>query len=138
VALAVRGTLEPELLLLVPVVALLFCFVLGLSLVVSVLHAHYRDVEPVLGAALLPWFFITPIFLRVEDLPGVADRQWLANLLQWANPIAPFVDAVRQVLYAGTAPGPGHLIYIALAGILALGGGILLFRRMARDLAVVL
>ncbi|MDQ3433738.1 MAG: ABC transporter permease, partial [Actinomycetota bacterium] len=55
VALAVRGTFEPALLLLVPIVALLFCFVLGLSLAVSVLHAHYRDVEPVLGAALLPW-----------------------------------------------------------------------------------
>ncbi len=138
VALAVRGTLEPELLLLVPVVALLFCFVLGLSLAVSVLHAHYRDVEPVLAAALLPWFFVTPIFLRVEELPGVADRDWLANLLQWANPIAPFVDAVRQVLYAGTAPGLGHLAYIAVAGVLALGGGILLFRRMGRDLAVML
>ncbi len=138
VALAVRGTLEPELLLLVPVVALLFCFVLGLSLAVSVLHAHYRDVEPVLAAALLPWFFVTPIFLRVEELPGVADRDWLANLLQWANPIAPFVDAVRQVLYAGTAPGLGHLAYIAVAGVLALAGGILLFRRMGRDLAVML
>ena len=138
VALAVRGTLVPELLLLVPVVALLFCFVLGLSLAVSVLHAHYRDVEPVLGATLLPWFFVTPIFLRVEDLPGVADREWLANLLLWANPVAPFVDAVRQVLYAGSSPGLGHLAYIAVAGILALGGGVLLFRRMGRDLAVML
>ncbi len=138
VALAVRGTFEPALLLLVPIVALLFCFVLGLSLAVSVLHAHYRDVEPVLAAALLPWFFVTPIFLRVEELPGVNDRPWLGDLLQWANPIAPFVDAVRQVLYAGSSPGPGHLAYIAVAGVLALGGGILLFRRMERDLAVML
>ncbi len=138
VAIAVRGTLEPELLLLVPVVALLFCFVLGLSLAVSVLHAHFRDVEPVLAAALLPWFFVTPIFLRVEELPGVDDRPWLGDLLQWANPIAPFVDAVRQLLYAGSAPGAGHLGYIAVAGLLALGGGILLFRRMERDLAVML
>ena len=138
VALAVRGTFEPALLLLVPIVALLFCFVLGLSLAVSVLHAHYRDVEPVLGAALLPWFFVTPIFLRVEDLPGVDDRQWLGDLLQWANPIAPFVDAVRQVLYAGTSPGAGQMLYIAAAAVLALGGGVLLFRRMERDLAVML
>ncbi len=138
VVLAVRGTFEPALLLLVPVVALLFCFVLGLSLAVSVLHAHYRDVEPVLAAGLLPWFFVTPIFLRVEDIPGVVEREWLANLLQWGNPIAPFVDAVRQLLYAGTAPPVGQLAYLAAAGVLALVGGLLLFRRMARDLAVML
>jgi len=138
VALAVRGTLEPALLLLLPIVVALFCFVLGLSLAVSVLHAHFRDVEPVLGAALLPWFFVTPIFLRADDLPGADDRPWLTDLLQWGNPIAPFVDAVRQVLYAGVSPGAGHLAYIAVAGLLALGGGIALFRRMERDLAVIL
>src|SRR5918999_5326988 len=55
IMLAVRGTLEPELLLLPPVVALLFALVLGVSLAVSALHAHFRDVEPVLAAALLPW-----------------------------------------------------------------------------------
>src|SRR3954451_7925427 len=65
VELIVRDSLDVSLLLLPVVVALLFCLVLGLSMAVSVLHAHYRDVEPVLAAALLPWFFITPIFLRV-------------------------------------------------------------------------
>ena len=34
------------------VAALLAC-VLGLALVVSVLHAYYRDVAPILGAVLL-------------------------------------------------------------------------------------
>ena len=68
VALIVRGTLDPSLLLLPLVAAALFCLVLGFSLASSVLHAHYRDVEPVLAALLLPWFFLTPIFLRVDDL----------------------------------------------------------------------
>ncbi len=137
IAVAVRDSLDPALLLLPLVVALLFCMVLGLSLIVSVLHAHYRDVEPVLAAALLPWFFITPIFLRVEDLPGVRDRQWLSDLIEWANPIAPFVDAVREVLYAGAAPSLGHFGYLAAVGLGALAAGALLFRRMERDLAVV-
>jgi ABC-type polysaccharide/polyol phosphate export permease len=138
VALVVRGTLDPALALLPLIVALLFCFVLGLSLAVAVLHAHYRDVEPVLAAALLPWFFVTPIFLRVEDLPGVDSRAWLGDLLQWGNPIAPFVDAVRDVLYAGVAPSVGHMAYVAVVGLLALGGGVALFRRMERDLAAIL
>ena len=138
VALAVRGTLEPALALLPLIVLLLFCLVLGLSMVVSVLHAHFRDVEPVLAAALLPWFFLTPIFFRVEDLPGVSDHRWAGDVLEWANPIAPFVEAMRDVLFAGTAPSLGHLGYLLAAGGGALALGVLLFRRMSRDLGVVL
>ena len=138
VAVIVRSSLDPALLLLVPIVALLFAFVVGLSLAVSVLHAHFRDVEPVLAAALLPWFFITPIFLPVEDLPGIAGREWLEAMLQWANPIAPFIDAVRDVLYAGVAPSVGHIAYLVAAAVVACLGGLWLFRRMERDLAVIL
>ena len=74
--------------------------------------------EPVLAAALLPWFFVTPIFLPVEDARD-RDRAWLEDLLQWANPIAPFIEAVRDVLYAGVAPSVGHLAYLVGAGALA-------------------
>lgn len=138
VAIAIRGSFKPGLLALPLVVALLFAFVLGLSMAVSVLHAHYRDVEPVVAAALLPWFFVTPIFLRVDDLPGVSSRQWLADLLEWGNPVAPFVSAVRELLYAGTAPSLGHFAYLVAVGLGSLGLGALCFRRLGRELAVVL
>jgi ABC-type polysaccharide/polyol phosphate export permease len=104
---------------------------------VSILHAHYRDVEPVLAALLLPWFFVTPIFLRVDDFPGARSHQWLADVLQWANPIAPFVDALRQILYAGAAPSVGQLAYVAGVGLGALALGALAFRKLERDLAVI-
>jgi ABC-type polysaccharide/polyol phosphate export permease len=138
VALAIRGTLDVNLLWLPLVVLLLFAFVLGLSMAVSVLHAHFRDVEPVIGAALLPWFFVTPIFLRVEDLPGVSSRQWLADLLEWGNPVAPFVSAVRELLYAGAAPSLGMLVYLSVAGLGALLLGWALFKKLGPELAVVL
>ena len=138
VAVAVRGTLEPELLLLVPLVACLFAFTLGLSLLVSVLHAYYRDVQPILAAALLPWFFLTPIFFRIEDLPGLQGHGWAEAVLRWANPVAPFVETVRDVLYAGALPDGVALLYVVVASAAALGGGWLLFRRLQRELAVVL
>lgn len=138
VALIVRDSADPALLLLPPVVVLLFCLVLGFSLLASVLNAHFRDVEPVLAAALLPWFFLTPIFLRVEDFPGVRDRAWLGDLLEWGNPVAPFVDAVRDIVYAGVSPGGGQMLYLLVVGLGALAIGVLAFRRMERDLAVIL
>ena len=137
-ALVIRGSADPALALLVPLVALLFCLVLGLSLVVAVLHAHYRDVEPVLAAMLLPWFFLTPIFLPIDSMPGIADHEWLGDVLRWGNPIAPFIEAIRDVLYAGATPTGGTLLYVLAAGLGALGLGVGLFRRLERDLAVIL
>ena len=138
VAVIVRDSLDPALLLLPVVVALLFCLVLGLSMLVAVLHAHFRDVEPVLAAGLLPWFFLTPLFLPVEDFPGIGDHELIGDLLEWANPVAPFVDSVRTILWAGEAPDAAHLLYVTVAGLLSLALGLLVFRRMERDLAVVL
>ncbi len=138
VMVAVRGTLEPELLLLVPLVVCLFAFTLGLALAVSVLHAYYRDVQPILAAALLPWFFLTPIFFRVQELPGIDGREWAEILLRWVNPVAPFVEAVREVLYAGALPDAGILLYVFVASVAALLAGWTLFRRLERELAVVL
>jgi lipopolysaccharide transport system permease protein len=137
VAVAVRGPLGPELLLLVPVVLFLVAFVAGLALVVAILHAHFRDVAPIVAAVLLPWFFLTPIFFRVEDLPGLKDHEWAEVLLQWVNPVAPFIEAFRDILYSGVAPDAATFLYIAVAGLLALAGGVALFRRMDAELAVV-
>ncbi len=138
VALLVRDSLDPALLLLPPIVAFLFCLVLGLSLLVAVLHAYFRDVEPVLAAGLLPWFFLTPLFLPVDDFPGIGDHELIGNLLEWGNPVAPFVESMRTILWAGAAPDAAHLLYVAGAGLGALAAGMLVFRRMERDLAVVL
>ncbi|HEX8104727.1 MAG TPA: ABC transporter permease [Solirubrobacteraceae bacterium] len=137
VALLVRGSLSPALLLLPVVVALLAAFVLGLALAVAVLHAYFRDVAPILAAALLPWFFVTPIFFRPEQFPGLGERPWLGDLLRWANPVAPFIEAVRDVLYDGVAPGAGTLAYVVAAAALALIGGRAVFRRLEGELAVV-
>ena len=138
IAVAVRGTLEPALLLLPVVLVLLGAFALGLALAVSVLHAYYRDVAPILSAALLPWFFVSPIFFRTTDFPGLDERPWLGDLLRWGNPVAPFIESVRAVLYDGRAPGLDTLAYVVVATGLALVVGRALFRRMEGELAVVL
>src|SRR3712207_5675794 len=109
VAVAVRGTLEPALLLLPVVLVLLGSFALGLALAVSVLHAYYRDVAPILSAALLPWFFVSPIFFRTTAFPGLDERPWLGELLRWGNPVAPFIESVRAGVFDGRAAGRGTL-----------------------------
>jgi lipopolysaccharide transport system permease protein len=140
VVVPIRGTFTGALLLLPLVVVLLYAFVLGLALLVSVLHAYFRDVLPLLAAALLPWFFLSPIFFRVtpEDLPGIADRDWARIVLDWVNPVAPFIKALRDILYAGAVPAAGTFLYVALAAVVSLVVGSTLFRRLQSELAVVL
>ena len=138
VAVIVRGTFGPQLVMLPLVLAALAVFVLGLGLGIAILHAYFRDVAPILGAALFPWFLITPIFFRPTDFPGQDKLSWLPEMLRWGNPIAPFIEAVRDVLYEGRFPGLGTLAYIAAATALAVMVGHWLFRRMQGELAVVL
>jgi lipopolysaccharide transport system permease protein len=137
-SLALRGTGSPASLLLLPVlVALLFAFVLGCSLIVAVLHAYFRDVAPILSAALLPWFFLTPIFFRPDTIPYVARHPFVGTLLDWVNPVAPFIDGFRSILYYGTAPSLGRIVYAFAAAALALLGGWAVFQRLEGELAVV-
>jgi homopolymeric O-antigen transport system permease protein len=58
VALAIRNSASLALLWLVPLIVCLFAFTLGLALIAATMQAYFRDVQPILTAALLPWFFI--------------------------------------------------------------------------------
>jgi ABC-type polysaccharide/polyol phosphate export permease len=128
ITVAVRGTLGAPLLLLPVLLALLALFVYGLGLAVAVLQAYFRDVGPMLAAILLPWFFVSPIFYSPDEVDPA---------LRWANPVAPFIETVRDVLYGGVWPDGAALAYMVGATALALLGGSLLFRRMEGELAVV-
>lgn len=133
--LAVRGTFDVALLVLPLILACLFAFVLGFAFAVAVLHAYFRDVAPILAAALLPWFFLSPIFF---DPNNITQNKGAVFALEWINPVAPFIVAVRDVLYGGVVPDLNVLAYVAIAGALVLVGGVGLFRRMQGELAVVL
>ncbi|CAA9513514.1 MAG: hypothetical protein AVDCRST_MAG85-2478 [uncultured Solirubrobacteraceae bacterium] len=134
VTVAIRGTVDVGLLLLPVIVACLAAFTLGLALAVAVLHAFYRDVGPILGAVLLPWFFLSPIFFSVESL---TENEGAVFVLEWLNPVSPYIIAMRQVLYWGEVPSVAVLLFVVVAAAVALLGGRALFRRMERELAVV-
>jgi ABC-type polysaccharide/polyol phosphate export permease len=135
VVFAVRGTLGAPVVLLPALLAALYAFTLGLSLAVAVLHAYFRDVGPILSAVLLPWFFLSPIFFQVEKV--APHHQWARDVLTWANPVAPFIVAVRDVVYAGAWPDLPTTLYVTGASLLFLAGGLMLFRALERELAVV-
>ncbi len=138
VTVAVRGNGSASLLLLVPLVVCLFAFTLGLALIVSALHAYFRDVQPILTAVMVPWFFLSGVLFALQRLPGVQNHHWVESLLRWVNPIAPFIDAGRTIIYNGHAPAAATMAYVFAAAAIALALGIVVFRSLDRELAVVL
>jgi len=138
VVLAVRDSVSPALVLLPALVVCLFAFTLGIALILAVLHAYFRDIQPVLAAVLLPLFFVSPIFFRVQSLPGLHAHRWAEPVLRWVNPLAPFIDATRAVLYDGRAPSAATIGYVVAAAGLAISVGMSAFRALESELAVVL
>src|SRR5262249_10594667 len=61
-----RGWIWLSLPLSVAVVGL----VAGVALTVASLNVLFRDVEHLISALLLGWFFLTPILYLIEELPG--------------------------------------------------------------------
>jgi lipopolysaccharide transport system permease protein len=124
-------------LLSIPVSMLVVALVAGVSLLVACANVVFRDVEHLIGAALLPWFFLTPILYRLEDLPGGFKRyDWVVTILRWVNPLTPPIYALRDPLYYGRVPHWTDVLYLVVAAAVALSAGAWLFRRVDDRIAV--
>ena len=122
--------------LAIPLAVLAACLVAGFSLAVASLNAIYRDVEHLVAALLLPWFFLTPVLYSLESIPGVEDHPGLVNLVHWGNPLTPAIEAVRDPLFFGRLPNAGDAVYLAVSAVLALGLGAFVFSRVDDRVAV--
>lgn len=70
--------------------------VVALSEVLALLHVHFRDVAPLVGASMGILFFATPVFFP----PEIAERAGLRWMLD-VNPFTGAVGAVRWALFGG-------------------------------------
>ena len=123
--------------LAIPLAIVLVGFVAGLSLLVACLNVLYRDIEHILTAALLPWFFLTPILWNSGSIPESAQRHHaLLELLRWGNPISPPVFAVRDALWSGHLPRLADVVYLLVATAIALVLGAWVFTRVDDSIAV--
>ena len=89
--------------LAMPLALVFVGFVAGLALFFACLNVLYRDVEHVLAAALLPWFFVTPILWRVATLhPSAQRHHLLLDVLRFGQPGRP-ADLRRSATRSGRA-----------------------------------
>jgi ABC-type polysaccharide/polyol phosphate export permease len=118
-------------------VVLLGAVTVGLGLVVAALNVYFRDVEHIVNAIAMPWIVLCPIFYSFDTVPGLGrDEEWALHLLHWANPIAPFILSIQDVLFWGRWPTAGDVIYSTVAAVVVLAGGLWVFRRLSPEMAV--
>ena len=108
---------------------------IGFGLMLAGANVYFRDVEHIIAAIGVPWFFITPIFYSFDTLPTPVEG-WLFDVLYYGNPITPFVSAIREIMFFGEWPGLGDWLYCGLGGALVLVVGLRVFRRLEREMAV--
>lgn len=129
VAVVVAGEAGPELVLLVPGVALAVALTVGASLVGSALHVTFRDTRYLLQALAAVWLYATPIVYPLALLPGVLRR------VVEANPATGVVELFRAAT-VGADPGWGvSLAWSIVWTVALLALGVLLHCRGDRVFA---
>jgi ABC-type polysaccharide/polyol phosphate export permease len=118
-----------------PLSVLFVAFVAGLALIVASVNVVLRDVEHLLTAAMLPWFFLTPILWSFDSLDGHG-HDTLLTVLEWGNIVGPPITAVRDTLWLGAAPAAADVIYLAVAAVVAMALGAYVFSRADDRIAI--
>jgi ABC-type polysaccharide/polyol phosphate export permease len=129
----VRATEWVAIPLAVPFVAL----VGGIALAISSANVVFRDVEHLVAALLLPWFFLTPVIYELSALPGGLEQHHkVVWAIQWLNFLTPAITAIRDPLWGGTMPSGADVAYLCVAAVVALALGALVFNRVDDQIAV--
>jgi ABC-type polysaccharide/polyol phosphate export permease len=107
---------------------LLFCFCLGIGLILSIATVFFRDLQHVVLIALQGVFFLTPIFYKNDVLGG--KLAWLVAI----NPVTPFIDLFRLPLVDGMFPN-GEIIFNAFfIAICSMILGLFVFVRFSKKI----
>jgi lipopolysaccharide transport system permease protein len=115
---------------------LIVVLVAGLALAVASANVVFRDVEHILTAVLLPWFFLTPILYSLDRIAGFQQHPTVEAFLRWGNPITPPIEAIRAPLYAGTLPHWTDVVYTIGVAVGSLAFGAWVFARVDDRIAV--
>lgn len=120
----------PQLLWLIPIVAILTILAAGLSMFVAAANVYFRDLRSLLPYVLRVWLYASPVLYFTSEVP---DRyRWLL----YANPLASTLSAWSDVLHGGHAPATWSIVVGAAWAVGILIASALFFMSREREFAV--
>jgi lipopolysaccharide transport system permease protein len=106
----------------IPIIVVVSCFALAISLLLSATQVRFRDVGVAVPLLLQVWLFATPV---VYPLSAVPERWRTFYLL---NPMVGIIENFRQVMLTGSAPESRSLLFSAAISVALLVGSYLYFK----------
>lgn len=127
---AFQGVTPSVTMLALPVpVLLLIVWVAAGALWVAPLSVFVRDLTTAIPLVMRLGFFASPVMYSAT----LMQEEGLGWLADW-NPVAVVITGVRDVMLAGAWPDWRHMVIHMVAGLLALGSGLLYLRRIENRL----
>ena len=120
--------------LAVPLALLFVGLVCGFALLLASLNVLFRDVEFLIAALLVPWFFLTPVLYGLDTVSE--KHRHVAQAIHWANPLSPAVEALRAPLFLGELPRWTDTLYLVVASTVSLALGAFVFNRIDDQIAI--
>jgi ABC-2 type transport system permease protein len=123
---------------LLVIVAIQSFFVLGIGFLLSVLNVYFRDVQHLIGIALMALFYSAPIVYPIRYVPQEANFAGMTipvRAIYDLNPLVQFINCYRNVLYDLRFPPALSVLYlIAWSGVF-MAVGLAVFHKLDRRLA---
>ena len=135
VLLLVLVNISWTVLLVVPLVALLAVFSLGVGLVFSLLNVYYRDIGYLVSLGLQLAFYATPVLYPPDLIPDVTSSGIPAKAILQLNPMYHYVQAARDLLWHLSVPTAGEWLLLLVMSVVSFGIGWLVFHSRARDVS---
>jgi ABC-type polysaccharide/polyol phosphate export permease len=111
---------------LLPLWLLFIVFVCGIALISSAISVFVRDTQYVVESFNVVLFWLVPIFYPFSIIP---DKYKLVYSL---NPVAALVMATQRVLLDNQPPAATLVVKMAVAAVVAISVGLVVFRKLKR------
>lgn len=108
-------------------------FVLGITLALSAVYVFFRDTEVIVEVLLTAWFFLTPVFYRMDDLTQAWHGLDVKRIMYILNPMASIIESFRLIFYNGATPDLYFLLRTFVTAVVVLALGYWVFLRLGKS-----
>lgn len=115
------------------VIVLQTFFVLGIGLALAALNVYFRDIEHLLSILMLIWFYATPIIYPISRVPQshvILGFDVPIKAIYDLNPMVHFIGAYRAIFYDIRVPSGMEYLIMAVSALIAMAGGLAVFRKL--------
>jgi teichoic acid transport system permease protein len=122
--------IEPVLLWVLPLLALLLVLAAGMAMLVAAAQVYFRDLKNFLPYVLRVWLYASPVLYYADEVP---DRY---DFLLAVNPLGSLLTAWSDVINQGQAPAASSLVLATGWAFAIFLAGALIFISREREFAV--